>query len=568
MKKTSYLLISLLLSAFLFSQTAFAAFTDVPQNHPYASDINYLQQRGIVQENTFSPEEPMTREVFAKWVLKNAGFINEDYQLKTKVRIPDVRPKENPYTPYIYKMIDLGAVELPVNKKAFFFHPNSPMKVSETLEWIFLVEGIPVPKIFNEDQFQATDVSKSAKVAPLIDKAINLGMVSPGKMRPYRKLKRSETAHFLKVVKNTAPTLTVTIVPTAESNLAQSQKYDILITTWNKILQNYLHRDQLNKDNLIYGAIEGLVKELSDKHSDFERPGDNAILDSLSGEVEGIGAVIQMKDDEVVVVAPIAGSPAEKAGLLANDIITSVDDLPVKDMKLNEVVAHIKGKKGTQVKLAIKRNETMLSFTITRDIVKIVSVLLKFTEDNIAVLSLQDFGAHANEEFEKAVKEIVAKNAKGVVLDLRNNPGGFLDASIQVAGYFVKNGDKVASVRYPDHEDTYNSSGEAQLAGYKIIVITNAGSASASEILAGALQDYNLAKIVGEKTFGKGTVQELSDFTDGSTLKLTVAEWLTPKGTSIEKNGVTPEIEVKITDEDRKAGKDPQMEKALEELRK
>jgi carboxyl-terminal processing protease len=319
---------------------------------------------------------------------------------------------------------------------------------------------------------------------------------------------------------------------------------------------------------MVYGAIDGLVKELDDKHSSFERPGDNALLESLSGEIEGIGAVIQMRDEEVVVISPIVDSPAQKAGLLPDDVITAVDDVDVKGMTLTAVVARIKGKKGTIVKLTVRRGGEKLNLAITRDKVKLVSVSLSWTPDNIAKITLSSFGENTISEFQSIVEEIQKKQTLGIVLDLRNNPGGFLSTSLSIAGYFIQAGERVTVVKYADREDPQNSTGSAALGSYKIVVLVNKGSASASEIIAGALQDYVLAKVIGETTFGKGTVQELSDFSDGSSLRLTVAEWLTPKGRLIEKNGIAPDIEVKMTDEDRKANRDPQMEKALEELRK
>lgn len=567
MKKIFGVFLGILFSIAWILQPA-AAFSDVPADHPYGADIQYLEQLGIVHEDTFQPDAPITREVFAKWLLKNAGFIGEQYKRKNKRYLFDVKRKENPYAPYIYRLIDLGLLESENGKKAIVFKPKKNLSRREALEWIFFVEGISVPKIFDENQFQAKDVKTGSKSAPLIHKAIQLGMLAPGKVKPAKKLTRAEAAHYLKIAKNQGATLTVTILPTVDSDFVRNPKYDILLGAWNKILQSYLHKDKVKRDDLVYGAVDGMIKELGDKNSDFERPGDNALLDSLSGEVEGIGAVVQKKDDDVVVVAPLVGSPAEKAGLLPNDIIIKVDDVVVKGMKLDAVVARIKGKKGTQVKLDIRRNGKSLTFLITRDVVKIVSASMKRTDDNIAIVSLRDFGRNVDFEFGDVVAQIKENKPKAIIIDLRNNPGGFLDKSITVAGHFIKNGEKVASVRYPDHEQIYASSGDGALAEYKIIIVANAGTASASEILAGALQDHGLAKVVGEKTYGKGTVQELSDFTDGSTLKLTVAEWLTPKGRTIEKDGIAPDIEVKLTDEDRTAGRDPQMERAVEEMRK
>lgn len=570
MKKSFVRFLSLLISSgLLFLQIqapVFATFADVPADYQYKTDIEYLEQHGVVNEDTFRPAETITKGLFAKWLLKNTGFADEQYKPETRLRFFDVKSK-NPYAPYIYKLADLGVIKLEKGKKNKFF-PENKISRADAISWLFKVEGIPTPLITNSAQLLTTDLGERNRLAPLFNKAITFGLLSPGKVMPVRKVTRGEAAHYLAKAKDTAGALTVTIMPSTETDMMKNPKFDVMNGAWERIFSKYLKRDSLDKNDMIYGAIEGMVKELGDKHSDFERPGDNALLESLSGEIEGIGAVIQMKDEEVVVVSPIKNSPADKAGLLPNDIITKVDDIDVKGMKLSEVVAKIKGKKGTQVKLSIKRDTKTLTFNITRDVVKIVSADVEWTTDNIAEISLSNFGETTDMEFKKIIEQIKERQTKGIIIDLRNNPGGYLTTALQIAGHFVKQGDKIASVRYPNREEPEYSSGTGELAELKTVVIVNKGSASASEILAGALQDYGLAKVVGEQSYGKGTVQEISDFTDGSTLKLTVAEWLTPNGRSIEKNGITPDIEVKITDADREANRDPQMDAAVAELRK
>ncbi|MBI2638095.1 S-layer homology domain-containing protein [Candidatus Peregrinibacteria bacterium] len=569
MKKISSLVFAITFAAVFFIQIPFAAagFPDVHADSPYFQDVQYLEQLGAVQEDKFQADVNVTREVFSKWLLKNAGFTADNYEPKTPLRFTDIAPKETAYAPYIYKLLDLGIVSFEKGKPRTF-KPKNPITRKEAIAWIFNLEGIPVPKIFDEANWKTTDLTPNSPIAPLVAKAVALNLLPHGKAKPFSRLKRGEAAHMLRLVKSAGPTLTVTILPTMESDLTRNPKFDIMVAAWNRIFQNYLKRGDLNREQVIYGSIEGMVKEIGDKHSSFERPGDNAILESLSGEIEGIGAVLQMKDDEVVVISPIVGSPAEKAGLRTNDVITAVDDVDIKGMSLTAVVSRIKGKKGTQVKLLIRRKTEKLTYTITRDVIKLISASVSWTDDNIAKVVLSSFGENTLGEFIDVEEAIQKKKAKGIVLDLRNNPGGFLNTALSIAGYFVKNGDRVTTVKYADREEYHVSQGNAELASFKIVMLVNEGSASASEILAGALQDYGLAKVIGEKTYGKGTVQELSDFSDGSTLRLTVAEWLTPSGRSIEKNGIAPDIEVKMTDEDRTANRDPQMERALEELRK
>lgn len=557
----------------LSAPAAEAVFTDVLSSHPYASDIEYLEQTGIAQEDKFYPDKRISRAEFAKWVLKNAGFNGENEEVKSRIRFRDVPVRQNKYAPYIYKLAELGILDDELfgrAKNRLLFHPDKSIERETALKWTLEVEGVSVPKIFNKNDFAAEDIKTDSAIAPVINKAIEIGLIAAGRVQPNQRLTRGEAAHYLSKVKFAAfPQLTVTIVqPLSQPEIMQNPKFDILSGAWNRILQKYLKKNEVNRDALIYAAIEGIVKELGDKHSDFERPGDNAILDSLSGEVEGIGAVIQKQDDYVVIVAPIIGSPAEQAGLRPGDLIIQVDNIDIKGMGLNDVASRIKGTKGTMVKLRIKRNGTLRTYDVTRDIVRVISVNMKRTADNIAKITLSSFGENTDAEFRAIVQELIANPPAGIVLDMRNNPGGFLNTAIQIAGYFIGNSQKISEVRYPDRMESYNSSGAAELAAFEIVVLVNKGSASASEIVAGALKDYGLATIIGETTFGKGTVQELSDFSDGSTLKITVAEWLTPTGHSIEGNGIAPDIVVPLTEADIEADRDPQMDRALEELRK
>lgn len=546
-----------------------AAFTDVPQNHAYKSEIEYIKNLGVLDpsKNAYNPDAPITRQEFAKWVLKNAGFGDESY--KSKVIRPiflDV-PASNPYAPYIYKLRDLGVFD-PKKEPTYLFRPENSLNREEAITWIFYIQGISTPKIFDESKFKITDVKPNALVAPLVFKAQQLGMLKEGGKASLKKIiTRAQAARFLKAAVSNTPTIRVDVSQGNDSAINRNPKFDVLSSVFNQVNKSYLRRENVKQDDLIYGATEGLIKQLGDKHSKFEKPGKSTLEQSLSGQVEGIGAIINAQEDEIVIVTPIVGSPAEKAGLQANDVILTVDDVPVGGMTADEAASKIRGKRGTSVKMEIKRNGETLTYYITRDVVKILSTSLKFTQDNIAQIQVTDFGAKTSGEFNTIAKKIIEKNPRGIILDLRNNPGGYLDTATNIAGHFIKNGKVISIVKYPNHENTEISRGEGELGGFRIVVLMNGGSASASEILAGSLQDYNIAKIFGEKSYGKGTVQELSTFTDGSSLRLTIAEWLTPNRRLIEKVGIMPDVLASISDDDRKAGRDPQMERALVELR-
>lgn len=564
MKKTFSATIGFLFFISVF-QTTLASFSDIPPDHPYYNDINYVQDLGLAQGDVFHPDERIAREVFAKWVLKNAGFSDENYRPRNRRRFQDAPLRNNEYAPYIYKLLDLGVVDFEDGRT---FRPDAPITRTEALRWIFEVEGITIPLIFDENQFQAEDVNPNSTAAPVIDKAIRLGLLSSARVYPNRKLTRGLAAHFLKTVKNSEAVLTVTILPSVDSDLMRSQKFDMMADVWNRLFETYLSRSSLNRDRLIYGAIEGMVEEVGDRYTEFDRPGSSTIIESLSGELEGIGAVLQMENDEPVIVTPLAGSPAERAGLQGNDIIIAVDDVPTRGMRFNEIINRIKGRRGTRVKLTIRRDASTLNFDVERDTIRIVSVEGSRTSDNIAVIKINNFGENSLQEFQNIISGFQTNRPRGIIIDLRNNPGGFLNTVVQMAGYFVRNEDEVVEIRYSNRQEQMNSSGNADLGGYRIAVIVNSGTASASEILAGALQDYDLATIIGEPTYGKGSVQELSIFPDGSTLKVTVAEWLTPNNRLINENGINPDIIVPLTNEDRVAGRDPQMDRALAEIRR
>lgn len=334
---------------------------------------------------------------------------------------------------------------------------------------------------------------------------------------------------------------------------------------WQAINEKYAFQP-VDQESLFYGAISGMVKSLNDPYSVFLTPNmTNEFNNELSGNFEGIGVEIGLKNNQITIISPIHNSPGEKAGLLAGDKIIKIDDKDTVDMSLDYAVNLIRGEKGTKVTLTIQRGEEVpKEITITRDTIKISSVESKILNDNIFYVKISQFNDSTTSEFKKIVNEILVKNPKGIILDLRNNPGGYLDTAIDVASQFLDNKLIVIEEFSNKEKKEHKSSDLAKLKDFKTVVLVNEGSASASEIVAGALQDNNFAKIIGEKTFGKGSVQDFEEYQDGSSLKLSIAKWLTPNGRSIEKNGITPDIEVKLTDDDYNNNKDPQLDKAVE----
>lgn len=345
--------------------------------------------------------------------------------------------------------------------------------------------------------------------------------------------------------------------------------FSLFWNVWNRIEDQYV--GNFDSQKAVYGAISGLVGSLKDPFSLFLNPEDSKkFLDDLRGQFQGIGAELALKNEKVVVVAPLEGSPSARAGLRPNDQIVKVDGQDVGVLTFGEVITKIRGPKGTAVTLTVLREGAAepLQFVIKRELIKIESVKLEI-KDNIAHLKIVQFGDDTTAQAQKAAEQIIAENVAAVVLDMRNNPGGFLNAAIDVASLFLAEGKLVVSEQAKGSErKEFKTTLKPRLKDVKLAVLVNGGSASGSEIVAGALADHNRAKLVGEKTFGKGSVQSLEDLPGGSSLRITIAKWLTPSGKQINGEGITPDIEVKLSEDDIKNSRDPQLNKAKEILQK
>ncbi|MBN1778702.1 MAG: S41 family peptidase [Candidatus Buchananbacteria bacterium] len=363
--------------------------------------------------------------------------------------------------------------------------------------------------------------------------------------------------------------------------LSQDVDFNEFWQIWNYVKGNYVKSD-IPETQLFYGALSGVVASLGDPYSVFFSPDINKQFEEeLSGNFEGIGAEIGIRDDHLAVIAPLPNTPAAKAGLKAGDYILKIDDLDATNISLDLAVSKIRGKKGTPVVLSVftEGDQQPHDVTITRDKIEIDSVRLadskgqtetgkpQLLDGGIAYIQLLYFNENTLADWNKTVQEILALNPKGIILDLRNNPGGYLSTAIEVAGEWVDGKTVVKEQLRDGSKIEHRANGQALFAGIPTVVLVNGGSASGSEIVAGALQDYGVAKLVGETTFGKGSVQDVRNFSDGSAVKLTIAEWLTPKDRNINHAGITPDVEVKMTQDDYNAGKDPQLDKAIESLK-
>ncbi len=345
---------------------------------------------------------------------------------------------------------------------------------------------------------------------------------------------------------------------------------DLFWDVWSLLASKYVEPQALDYKEMIYGSIRGMVFSLEDPYTTFLTPKENKdFRDSLEGTLEGIGAELTLRNELITVVSPLKNSPAKKAGLQPEDVILRIDDVDVKEYTFEQAVMRIRGPRGEKVVLTIARkgDAEPLEISIIRDSINISSVEWEMQED-IAIIELNQFGNHTKEEFNKAISEILPKRPTGIVLDLRFNGGGYLDGAIDIVSEFIEKG-KVVSVkkRDPNEDEVIYVNGKARVTNTPLAVLINKGSASASEIVAGAIQDHERGMVFGETSFGKGTVQEVENLIDGSSLRVTVAKWYTPNSRNISEIGIEPDVIVERTPEDFEVNEDPQLNTAIEYLK-
>ena len=347
--------------------------------------------------------------------------------------------------------------------------------------------------------------------------------------------------------------------------------FSLFWQAWDTLQKRFVNQEEFNTQQMIYGAISGMVKSLEDPYTVFLDPDDTKrFIEDIKGSFEGVGMEIGIRKSQLTVIAPLEGTPAQKAGLRAGDKILKVDETSTIDISIDEAVDLIRGPKGTEVVLTIYRKEweNTREIPIVRGVIEVPSLKLEILDDNIAYLELYQFSEKANFDFSKAATEILQSPAEKIILDLRNNPGGYLEVAQDIAGWFLERGQIVVIEDFSQGEQKeYLSKGPSRLLEYPLVILINQGSASGSEILAGALRDNRDIKLIGEKSFGKGSVQELERLKEGSSLKITIAKWLTPKGELITDVGLEPDIKQEMTDEDYEQERDPQLDRAIEEIK-
>lgn len=341
--------------------------------------------------------------------------------------------------------------------------------------------------------------------------------------------------------------------PNKEPETIESAELSKIEAVYNQLSSQYF--EDIEEDKLIEGALTGMVAAVGDPYTQYlDVKEATSLNDTISASFEGIGAEVMQQGDTIMIVSPIAGSPAEKAGLKPNDVLLKADDKNLTGLSLNEAVSFIRGEKGSEVLLTIRRGETQFEVSVTRDTIPVETVVYNLDEDNptIGYISITSFSNPTYDELVTAVTELRAQGAKSFIFDVRQNPGGILDGALNISNMFVDEGSVIMQTEEKNQEPVKLVADKKTMGEFKVtepsVLLVDEGSASASEILAGALKESADIPVIGTKTFGKGTVQTVASFPDNSELKLTIAKWLTPSGKWINKKGIKPTISVELPD--------------------
>jgi len=370
------------------------------------------------------------------------------------------------------------------------------------------------------------------------------------------------------VLADTAPVINITSIANGATPSDVSVDFSDFWKVWNLLKGSQVDSKSVSDQQLLYGAISGLAGAYNDPYTVFFNPNDaKEFLGDVQGSFGGIGAELGSQNGQMVVIAPLKDSPAAAAGIENGDQILDINSISTTNMALDKAVQLIRGNPGTSVNLTILRTSWTASkiITITRATINIPTVDWSMKNGNVMYLQLDEFDANANQLFSNAVTAGLAQGAKGMILDLRNDPGGYLDQAVDIAGWFVSPGTIVVKEKFADNTvSTLTANGNATLKNFPLVILINNGSASASEILSGALRVDKGAKLIGDKSFGKGSVQQVTQLADGSAVKITVAKWLLPDNGAIDHVGLTPDYLVPITAADVAAKIDSQLDKALQ----
>lgn len=596
----------LLLSTFILTN-AEASYRDIPATSKLTPTLERLIENGALEgEGFFRADSPVPQTMFWQVVVADTGFDPKFATFETAV--PAGVDPTSDEAQYLREAIRRGwlSSDTPYNGLA-------NIKRSTAIKIIIESKGIMPPKLVSSKFRElSSGVSRLAKYYPHVEAAYASGMLKDFQVDPFRpneELTRRELITWIGQWTTNGSKKESTLSPAAQNNRNEEFPYQkrrtggqrtsgntqpgISITNtnqgninlnpksldmqvWDSVISQieskYKFAENLNNDKraeMINAGIAGLVQALGDKYSNYVTPDkSDEFLEGLEGEFDGIGAYVEMIGEDFTITSPIKGSPAAKAGLQAGDIVKAIDGESVTGLGVREIIAKVRGPKDTKVTLTIFREfEGAKDYIVSRGHITIPALTLEF-KNSVAIVGLHQFSRTSGTDLKKMIaEEVLPKKPRGIVFDLRNNPGGFLTAAVSVGEAFLKDGQQVFKVEYKNKESIYKAKGDGDLSNFDgtMVFLQNKGSASASEILTAMIKDYELGQIMGTASTGKGTVQEIVSFTNGGNLKLTVAKWLSPKGRWIHEVGVLPDVEITDpTTEEKLREEDRQLDAAIQ----
>lgn len=599
------LFLSLLLIVSINIPTA-SAFRDLSSDSKVLPAVNHLVEIGAIEDKGFfRADDTVPAVMFWKALIADTGFEPESATFDTP--LPSNISEDDDFAPYLREGIRRGFINGDENFSKF-----KAIKRIDAIKYLVQTKAILPPKfVSTKFKSQASGFAPNAQYLFNAEAAYASGILTDNDinpLRPYENITRRELAQWIfnwhengmkkesglqkpnaerfkdrqypyQKRRSTSRRSGTDNIPTikvgTKNNFKKlkSQDYDVLDEVLNQVDLKFKFTDKLDEErrgNMLNNAIKALIEGLDDKYSSYVEPEKaKEFNQGLNGKFEGIGAYVEMINDRFTITSPIAGSPAEKVGLKANDIVSKVNDEPVTGLPIKEIIDKIKGPSGTDVKLWIIRQGEGKEFIVTRGKITIPPLKLEWKQ-GIPIVGMHQFSRDTGNKLQAMLKdEILPKKPRGIVFDLRNNPGGFLTAAVDVGSIFLDSGEEVFSVDYKNNLEVFNSKSKGILADYDnpMVFLQNKGTASASEILTSMIQDYKIGEVVGMPSLGKGTVQEVVQFTNGGTLKLTVAKWLTPLDRWINDIGVTPDVQVSDpTDQERDSKTDRQLTTAINKI--
>jgi C-terminal peptidase prc len=546
------------------TSTSSAFYQDVEPDHLNYEAINVLYSLEKLPNDThFYPNETLTKAELYKILIT---FTQIPLTEEINLDFTDIEENSD-YNKYIQTAVDHNFLQIHSN----WFGAKKNVTTQKAIEQIFSALGVGTTTLFNTADFPIQNLEPNSPLAPIALKSYQLGLLQDNTFNPLAQLSKGEFAEMLYRIdeqQSYSPYTYQDHTPNKSSNLESNDTYYVLEDVYDSLQYEYYYQEETDDSELIYGAIEGMISKLDDPYTSFQEPTEaGQFLDSLTGEFEGIGIVIEVIDNNITIITPLKNSPAEEAGLKANDVITAVDNEDVDPNDLNNVANRIRGAAGTTVEIQVTRSGKSKSFTVKRGFIMIKSVnheVVRVNGKNIANIQIVNFGDNTYKELLETLEELEEEAIQGYILDVRNNPGGYVDVAVSIIGLLSDESETAVEISHNSgSKESYFTNGKGSLTGKPLAILVNEGSASASEILAGFIQDNEIGIVIGENTFGKGSVQRLTEYMDGSLFKYTIAKWITPKGQDISEAGITPDI---IVEQNSDSETDYQLQKALEQF--